>query len=404
MAFTTSHKTLGIGLWAGLRNQPSRDMLQDYYISYLSDAVSTFESAIERLKQCDHIQCNIPEAIDTAHRIKGNAAMYDYPDLGIKAGEVEAILRSASNETDHASALLSIITLLDDINDICFGGSKSEPMAPNQTLAVETKEPASVTQSTLATKLGRKSIILAFNDVWLCELMASLLEPQFHVICLNSGKAVLNLVKSHKPDFMILEDTLDDLSGLDLLKDFKMSMELNQLPVFIAFTPGSNEAIAEAISLGMTGFSADKYEILEITTFAKDFLEKPSQSILIVDDDPVVRDLLKHTLKSAGYNVDMACDGLEALAYLSETEPDLVLLDRFMPRLEGGTVLYEIQNKINLKSIPVLILTAMVNDGEAKSWFERGAADFIPKPFDPEEVLMRVKQHLETRHRKKWQN
>ena len=68
-----------------------------------------------------------------------------------------------------------------------------------------------------------------------------------------------------------------------------------------------------------------------------------------------------------------------------------------MPRLEGGTVLYEIQNKINLKSIPVLILTAMVNQGEAKSWFERGAADFIPKPFDPDEVVMRVKQHLETR-------
>jgi len=65
-----------------------------------------------------------------------------------------------------------------------------------------------------------------------------------------------------------------------------------------------------------------------------------------------------------------------------------------MPRLEGGTVLYEIQSKINLKSIPVLILTAMVNQGEATSWFERGATDFIPKPFDPEEVLMRVKQHL----------
>jgi len=60
---------------------------------------------------------------------------------------------------------------------------------------------------------------------------------------------------------------------------------------------------------------------------------------------------------------------------------------------------YEIQNKINLKSIPVLILTAMVNQGEAKSWFERGASDFIPKPFDPEEVLMRVRRHLKQRQR-----
>ena len=99
-----------------------------------------------------------------------------------------------------------------------------------------------------------------------------------------------------------------------------------------------------------------------------------------------------------GLNVDIAGDGLEALNYLGQTRPDLVLLDRFMPRLEGGTVLYEIQNKINLKSIPVLILTSMVNHGEAKSWFERGAADFIPKPFDPEEVVLRVKQHLNKRY------
>jgi len=119
--------------------------------------------------------------------------------------------------------------------------------------------------------------------------------------------------------------------------------------------------------------------------------------VLVVDDDPVVRELLKQVLKSAGLKVDTVQDGLEALDYLSRETPDIVLLDRFMPRLEGGTVLYEIQNKINLKSIPVLILTAMVNQGEAKSWFERGAADFIPKPFDPEEVVMRVKQHLETR-------
>jgi len=117
---------------------------------------------------------------------------------------------------------------------------------------------------------------------------------------------------------------------------------------------------------------------------------------LVVDDDPIVRDLLNHTLSSGGLKVDTACDGLEALTYLSTHTPDIVILDRFMPRLEGGTVLYEIQNKINLKSIPVLILTSMVNRGEAKNWFERGAADFIPKPFDPEEVLMRVQQHLDT--------
>ena len=158
------------------------------------------------------------------------------------------------------------------------------------------------------------------------------------------------------------------------------------------------EAIAEAISFGVDGFSEDKLEILDIVNSARAFIHKPAKSVLVVDDDPVVQQLLTQALKSAGLQVDTAKDGLDALNYLASTTPDLVLLDRFMPRLEGGTVLYEIKNKINLKSIPVLILTSMVNQGEAKNWFERGAADFIPKPFDPEEVVMRVKQHLDKRY------
>lgn len=378
--------------------QAQLGQVSQYYFGYLGDAVTIFEDAIERLKRCEGTPCSIPEAIDMAHRIKGNAAMYDYAELGLRAAKVEAVLRAATNKTDHTNSLISLITLIDDIRGICQNTNTSVPIGNRITLAVENEDVACVSQSTLPS-LDRKSVLLGYNDPWLCELMASLLETQFDVISLNSGMAVRRALKAHMPDLVILEDTLEGIGALDVLKDIKSSRDFEELPVFIAFDPGANEAIAEAIALGIVGFSSDKHEILDITTFAKDLFDKRPQSILIVDDDPVVRDLLQHTLNSSGFDVDIACDGLEALAYLSENEPDLVLLDRFMPRLEGGTVLYEIQNKINLKSIPVLILTSMVNRGEAKGWFERGAADFIPKPFDPEEVLMRVKQHLEIRQK-----
>ena len=182
------------------------------------------------------------------------------------------------------------------------------------------------------------------------------------------------------------------------MERFKAAPETKDLPVFLAFDADTPEAIAQAISLGVDGFSEDKLEILDVVNSVRKLIHKPAKSVLVVDDDPVVQQLLTQALKSAGLNVDTAKDGIDALNYLSENTPDLILLDRFMPRLEGGTVLYEIQNKINLKSIPVLILTSMVNQGEAKSWFERGAADFIPKPFDPQEVVMRAKQHLDRKY------
>jgi len=255
-----------------------------------------------------------------------------------------------------------------------------------------------VSQST-AVSVDRKSILLAYQDAWVCELLASLLEPEYKVVMAHTRLDVLELVRQETPSLLILEDNLDGTKALDLLKKLDAQGRAEPLPVFIAFDKNSHEDIAKAISFGVQGFTDDKHEILEIVDSARKYLDQPPQSVLVVDDDPMVRELLKHSLASGGLIVDTASDGIEALSYLSQKTPDLILLDRFMPRLEGGTVLYEVQNKINLKSIPVLILTAMVNRGEAKSWFERGAADFIPKPFDPEEVLMRVKQHLEAKQR-----
>jgi len=328
-----------------------------FYIGYLRDAAALFEGAIQRLNHCEDSQCDVADATDMAHRIKGNAAMYNYPNLGLTAGKVEGLLRAHSAASESANLILPLINLVDEIHAICRESDKLELPELPITLAVDNEDPWQVSQSA-AVSVDRKSILLAYQDAWLCDLMKSLLEPEYEVLSVHTG-----------------------------------------IPTFIAFGENSHEDIAKAISLGVRGFTDDKHEILEIVEFAKKQLDQPPQSVLVVDDDPMVRELLKHSLISGGLRVDMASDGIEALAYLSQNTPDLILLDRFMPRLEGGTVLYEVQNKINLKSIPVLILTAMVNSGEAKSWFERGAADFIPKPFDPEEVLMRVKQHLEAKQK-----
>lgn len=372
--------------------------ISQYYFGYLREAATIFEDAIVRLNHCDHSQCDVVDAIDMAHRIKGNAAMYDYPKLGLKAADVEQLLRLEVDNSDHASSISSLINFVDEIHKICRENDELEPSELHVTLAVDSEDPEQATQSA-SVSYNRKSILIAFQDNWLCELMTSLLEPEYDVVCVNSDQEARQSIRAQRPNLVILEDVLGGSSALELLKEMSTSNLLDPKSVFIAFGPNSHEEIAQAIGLGVQGFTEDKHEILEIVSFAKNHLDKPAPTVLVVDDDPMVRELLKHSLTSGGLIVDMASDGIEALSYLSNKTPDLILLDRFMPRLEGGTVLYEVQNKINLKSIPVLILTAMVNRGEAKSWFERGAADFIPKPFDPEEVLMRVKQHLEAKQR-----
>jgi DNA-binding response OmpR family regulator/HPt (histidine-containing phosphotransfer) domain-containing protein len=379
-----------------------RHQASQFYFGYLREAVGIFESAIGHLKHCDHSQCEVADATDMAHRIKGNAAMYNYADLGLQAGQLEALLRSETQDGDHANAILAIIHFIDSIQKICQSSDndgpemaepiQAEPIRLLPTLAITANE--TVSQSPVSTP-DRKSIFVAYKDSWLCDFVASLLEPEFSVISCTTKDDLFRETTQGPRGLILLENNFCDESGVDILRQLRSEYQFQDLPVYLAFDTDTPEDIAEAISLGVDGFSLDKLEILEVVNSVRNLLSKTAARALIVDDDPVVQQLLSQCLESAGLDVDTANDGLEALNYLSQNTPDIILLDRFMPRLEGGTVLYEIQSKINLKSIPVLILTSMVNQGEAKSWFERGAADFIPKPFDPEEVLMRVKKHLD---------
>ena len=161
-------------------------------------------------------------------------------------------------------------------------------------------------------------------------------------------------------------------------------------------TNDENQAdIAEALSLGVVDYFENSFDILPVALRIKEIIQKDKPRVLIVDDDSAVRSLLRHRFETDDIEVETANDGVAALKYLETHTPDLVILDRLMPRLEGTAVLYEIKNKINLKSIPVMILTAMSNRNEASEWFKRGAVDFIAKPFNPDEVLMRARKYIE---------
>ena len=119
----------------------------------------------------------------------------------------------------------------------------------------------------------------------------------------------------------------------------------------------------------------------------------PSQ-ILVVDDEPDISTILTLTLRRAGYVVTMACDGVDALEKISAQPPDLVLLDSMMPRLDGLETLRRLRAERSTARMPVIMLTAKAKLRDRMAGFERGADDYVAKPFDPAEVLARVQSLL----------
>jgi DNA-binding response OmpR family regulator len=116
--------------------------------------------------------------------------------------------------------------------------------------------------------------------------------------------------------------------------------------------------------------------------------------VLVADDDEDIRRLVAFRLERAGYAVVEAPDGEEALRLCTELRPDLAVLDVMMPKLTGYDVTRRIREHDDLKAMPVILLTARVQDGDVALGFEAGADDYLKKPFSPQELRARVQAVL----------
>ena len=120
-------------------------------------------------------------------------------------------------------------------------------------------------------------------------------------------------------------------------------------------------------------------------------LEKDVKTILIVDDEQPIRDILVYNLEKEGYKTIEASDGITAVNMALSEKPDLILLDIMLPKLDGLSVCKRIKNSYN---VPILMLTAKDGEIDKILGLELGADDYITKPFSVRELVARVKANL----------
>ncbi|WP_029915021.1 PleD family two-component system response regulator [Caulobacter sp. UNC358MFTsu5.1] len=116
----------------------------------------------------------------------------------------------------------------------------------------------------------------------------------------------------------------------------------------------------------------------------------PNGLILVADDDPLLRSILEHKLTRAGYRVILAEDGGAALEQARALRPAVLVLDAMMPVLDGFEVLRRLKDDDQTRDLTVFMLTALKRQDDVVSALQLGAADYLAKPFNPDELVARL--------------
>jgi two-component system phosphate regulon response regulator PhoB len=127
------------------------------------------------------------------------------------------------------------------------------------------------------------------------------------------------------------------------------------------------------------------------------FRKMANEKILLVDDEEDILELLEYNLTKEGYQVSCAADGEQALAKVQETLPDLMVLDLMLPGIDGLEVCRTLKADPATSSIPIVMLTARIEDVDIVTGLELGADDYVTKPFSPRVMIARIRSVLRRR-------
>jgi len=206
-----------------------------------------------------------------------------------------------------------------------------------------------------------KLVLVIDDDIRVLELMTrSLTKDGFRVAVASSGEEGLRLVQEFKPDVITLDVMMPGRDGWSVLSQLKAHPDpaIASIPVILV-TMLNDQQIGlslGAVELVTKPVDFDRLAVL-LNRYSRDG-EKCDVDILIVEDDSSVRDIMRRTLKKTGLTVAEVSNGAEAIKYLEQCRPSLIVLDLMMPGMDGFTFLERRKEQPEWTNIPVVVVTA----------------------------------------------
>jgi len=256
------------------------------------------------------------------------------------------------------------------------------------------------------------TILVVDDERLICDLLRSVLAGHGHeVLMAMNGREGLELFKKHRPRFTLLDLRMPEMNGIEVLKQIRAIDP--QAAVLILTAWGSDALEQQARQLGVVDFLSKGLSLdvlvdaMERTLQQTAHAASPAQAaapagapppapvaagdgdfILVVDDEPQIRDLLKRFLSLRGYKVRVASDGQQALTMVEQQAPQLIVLDVYMPGINGVEVLRQLRRKKYTGG--VILLTGSQDDKLLQEALDLGSVDVMGKPVDLERLALAI--------------
>ena len=237
-------------------------------------------------------------------------------------------------------------------------------------------------------------ILVIDDDALNLKMADSILRKTYEVICVKSGREGIDILHQKRIDLVLLDLYMPQMSGMETLEKIRADAGISDTKVVVLTSSGNKSDVMGAIRLGALDFIKKPFFPVELLQRIKAILQTQRRDqILVVDDDKMNLMMAKKVLETQ-YDVFCADSGVDAIAFLQENTPDLVLLDYAMPGMDGKRVFERILEMEYRKDTPVVFMTAVYDRKKIIEVLQHKPAGYVLKPPDKDKLMEKIEEVL----------
>lgn len=371
-----------------------KQSFEEIYKKLHSDYVARLENSIEAInniitqKQLGPLKKDALErAVFFAHGLAGSGTTFGFPEVSADARKIDTFLEKILQTMGADQALGD--TDFEVLEKMMYALQESCKKALQDK---DAKKPIQSQDNTpkSADSLEEFLVLVVDDDINLGDFVSERLKQKgIRVLTARDGNAALTILTRETPDLIILDIMMPGITGHEVLRRIKQDPQFFKIPIIMLTAQTEQKDVVSALHGGAIDYVVKPVDMDKLIIRVEKVLDSSRYEIVVADNDALLLQLIGNWYREKGFRVKLLEDGQKAWNYIIAHVPDLVVLDRMMPGLEGLSVLKNMREEESTQDIPVIILSARKQERDIAEAMKRGAQAYLAKPFIPDDLMER---------------